>query len=76
MASLCKIGLKMNYVPKNLAPPSEGPSSLYYSFKPPPPPKKVHLWCMFFALLAMNGPLPAELKFRENTAHVVSASWG
>ena len=39
MASLCKIGLKMNYVPKNLAPPSEGPSSLYYSFNPPPPGK-------------------------------------
>ena len=72
MASLCKIGLKMNYVPKNLASPSEGPSSLYYSFNPPPPPGK----CIFFALLAMNGPLPAELKFRKNTAHVVSASWG
>ena len=22
---------------------------------------------IFFALLSMNGPLPAELKFRENT---------
>ena len=28
---------------------------------PPIPCRKVHLWCIFFALLAMNGPLPAEL---------------
>ena len=34
----------------------------------PPAPRKVHFWCTFFALPAMNGPLPAELKFRENTA--------
>ena len=33
----------------------------------PPPPGKVHLWCTFFALPAMNGPLPAELQFWENT---------
>ena len=31
--------------------------------------RKVHLWCTFFALLAMNGPLPAELKFRKNTGN-------
>ena len=29
--------------------------------------RKVHLWRIFFALLVVNGPLPAELKFRENT---------
>ena len=29
----------------------------------PPPQESVHI---FFALPAMNGPLPAELKFREN----------
>ena len=29
----------------------------------PSPP----LWRIFFAFPAMNGPLPAELKFRENT---------
>ena len=34
----------------------------------PASPRKVcSLWHIFFALLAMNGPLPAELKFRENT---------
>ena len=26
----------------------------------------LHLWHLFFVLLAMNGLLPAELKFREN----------
>ena len=31
----------------------------------PPPQESAHI---FFALLAMNGPLPAELKFREKTA--------
>ena len=29
---------------------------------------KVHLWDTPFVLPAMNGPLPAGLKFRENTA--------
>ena len=37
----------------------------------PPPPSKVRLWLIFFALLAMNVPLPAELKFRENTANLI-----
>ena len=32
------------------------------------PQKRAPLWCVFFALMAVNGPLPAELKFRENTA--------
>ena len=36
-------------------------------FTTPLPPKKVGLWCIFFALLAVNGPLLAKLKFRENT---------
>ena len=53
-----------------------------------PPPRKVHLWLIFFALLATNGPLPAELKFKifQNTknltklkggggTHNVGASW-
>ena len=31
----------------------------------PLPHRKVHLWHIFFALPAMNGPLPAELKFRR-----------
>ena len=30
----------------------------------PPPPLEKYI---FFALPSMNGPLPAELKFRENT---------
>ena len=28
-------------------------------------PRKVHLWCIFFALLAMNGPFHNTFK-REN----------
>ena len=35
----------------------------------PHPRRKVCLWHIFFALPAMNGPLPAELKFRENTVY-------
>ena len=34
-----------------------------------PPTRKVHLWCIFFALPAMNGPFPADLNFRENTVY-------
>ena len=38
--------------------------SLHY----PPLPRKVHLWRIFFALPAINGPFSAELEFnRENT---------
>ena len=37
------------------------------SHNPLPPPRKVHLRRIFFALPAMNDPLPADLKFRENT---------
>ena len=41
------------------------------SFTPlPPSPRKLRLWRIFFALPARNGPLPAELKFRENTVFV------
>ena len=32
----------------------------------PPPPHLLEKY-IFFALPSMNGPLPAELKFRENT---------
>ena len=35
----------------------------------PPSPRRVSVFLAhFFALLPMNGPLPAELNFRENTA--------
>ena len=34
------------------------------------PPSPILEKYIFFALPSMNGPLPAELKFRENTAHV------
>ena len=34
----------------------------------PPPQRKVHIWGIYFALPALNGPLPAGLKFKENTA--------
>ena len=39
----------------------------------PPPPQFALGKCAsgtFFALLAMNGPLPAELKFKENPVSV------
>ena len=35
---------------------------------PPCPQKSAPLWCIFFALLTLYDPQPAELKFRENTA--------
>ena len=30
-----------------------------------PPLREAHLWGIFFALLAMNGPVPAKLEFLE-----------
>lgn len=51
-----------------LLPPSPSPS-------PSPSPRKVHLWGIFFALPAMNGPLPAEIKFRDNTGRGLSKDW-
>ena len=33
---------------------------------PPCPRKSAPLWCIFFALPALNDPQPAELKFTEN----------
>ena len=33
------------------------------------PRKRAPLWYTFFALPAVNDPLPPELKFRENTAN-------
>ena len=49
---------------RGLVPHATTPSS------PPPPPE------IFFALLAMNGPLPTKLKFRENTdcTHMIRQS--
>ena len=61
MADLHEIGLKMReWRFKEL-------SLLHYH---PPSPSKVHI-----VLLAMNGPLAAELKFRENTALVGRIAW-
>ena len=67
MVDLHKLSLKMrecsseNFAPK--IPPRAGPcSTLHY----PPAPRKVHLWWIFFASTAMNSPLSAELKIREN----------
>ena len=66
-ANLCKIGLKMNQVSKNLAPPRAGPCpSLHY---PPSLHQESAPLGYSFTLPAMNGPLHAELKFRENTAY-------
>ena len=36
----------------------------------PPAPRKEHLWWIFFAWTAMNDPLSAELKLRENTGGI------
>ena len=53
---------------ENLVPnfPSKGEQGRDHA---PLPHRKVHLWHIFFALPAMKGPLPAELKFRENTEY-------
>ena len=44
--------------------------------RPPPPPRKVPLWCIFFALPAKNGPLPAELKLRKITVLIFYQLFG
>ena len=38
---------------------------------PPPPPPEKCASGTFLALPTMSGPLPAELKFRENAASIV-----
>ena len=53
-ANLRKIGLKMNQVSKNLAPPRAGPCPSLHQESAPPGHS--------FTLPAMNGPLHAELK--------------
>jgi len=44
--------------------------SLHERLRPPPPPpapgKRMGLWCIVLALPVKNGPLFAELKFKEN----------
>ena len=42
---------------------------------PSPPPGKCISGAYFFALPAMNGPLPAEIKFRENTGRGFLKDW-
>ena len=57
MADLHKIGLKMRE----------------WGFRElplPRSPEKCTSGAYFFALLPMKGPLPAELKFRENTVAI------
>ena len=58
---------EMMTVSEDLAPKS--PGSVTHSTTPSTPQGHI-----FFALLAMNGPLPAEPKFRENTAKVANVS--
>ena len=66
-ANLRKIGLKMNQVSKNSVPPRAGPCpSLHY---PPSLHQESAPLGHSFTLPAMNHPLHAELKFRENTAY-------
>ena len=70
MADLLKVGLEMRerHFRELLAPkfPSKsGPISR--TRLPTCPQKRAPLWCIFFALSTMNGQLPADLKFKENT---------
>ena len=69
MADLRKIGLKWgNDISENLAPKFHSKVKAMSPTPLPPSPRKVRFWhTFFFALLPMNGPLPAEQKFRENT---------
>ena len=61
MANLCKIGLKVREW--HFRERSSRIMSLTLLPPPPlPPPEITPLWCIFLALLAMNGPLPSELK--------------
>ena len=60
----------MNDISENLAPKfhSEVEAMPLNPLPPlPPPPGKCASGTYFLPLLAMNGSLPAELKFRENT---------
>ena len=50
-------------------------TSLHPSPSPSPSPRKVHLWGIFFALPVINGPLPAEIKFRENIGRGLLKDW-
>ena len=42
---------------------------------PPPSPRKVCLWQIFFALPVRNGPLPAELKFKDKHSTFTFSPW-
>ena len=57
-------------VSENLAPEFPNKGGAKSPTPLPPCPQESAPLCIFFALLAMNGPLPAELKFRENTGIV------
>ena len=55
--------------------PGDGGVPVPHSTCPPPTPllpRKV--LSIFFALPSMNGPLPAELKFRENPAYEMACA--
>ena len=48
----------------------------FINAKLPRPARRVHLCHIFLALPVKNGPLPAELKFRENTGYcVITLFW-
>ena len=67
-ADLHKLSLKIRECSsENLAPKIPARAGPCLALHYPPAPRKVHLWWIFFASTAMNGPLPAELKLRENT---------
>ena len=80
VANLRQIGLKMRERQfKELSSSQGGAMSLTPLPPPPHPPfpaRKVHLWHIFFAVPAMNGCLPAELKFRVNTAEAPGPNHG
>ena len=71
-ADLRKIGLKMReWRFRELAPKSHSEVEAMSLTPLPPSPKESAPLAHFFALPAMNSPLPAELKFREISTDLI-----
>ena len=71
-ADLRKIGLKMReWRFRELAPKFHSEVEAMSLTPLPPPPRESSPLAQFWALPAMNGPLPAELKFREITTDLI-----
>ena len=71
-ADLRKVGLKIReWRFRELAPKFHSEVEAMSLTPLPPSPKESAPLAHFFALQAMNGPLPAELKFREITTDLI-----